>query len=233
MHRLLRSWSLAFSLLTLNLAPVVAEDLAPAKEKPRTRTLGIVFYDKFEVLDAYGPIEMFGNVGQQLKLVTVAENAGPVESTQKVQTVAEYSFDNCPPLDLVLVPGGIGTLKQLKNEALLDWLRKQSQDAELIMSVCSGSAILAKAGLLDGKKATCNKNSFALLTGGSPQVDWQKQARWVDQGNIVTSSGVSAGTDMALHVIERLWGTKLAEAIADGTEYEWHRDADWDPFAAK
>jgi len=233
MLRLMRSWSLAFSLLTLNLAPVVADEPAVDKEKPRTRTLGVVFYDKFEVLDAYGPIEMFGNVGQQLKLVTVAEKAGPVQSTQKVQTVAEYGFDDCPPLDLILVPGGIGTLMQLKNEALLTWLRQRSQDAEIVMSVCSGSAILAKAGLLDGRKATCNKNSFALLTGGSPQVDWQKQARWVDEGSIVTSSGVSAGTDMALHVIGRLWGTKLAKAIADGTEYEWHRDASWDPFAAK
>jgi transcriptional regulator GlxA family with amidase domain len=99
------------------------------------------------------------------------------------------------------------------------------------MSVCSGSALLAKAGLLDGRRATSNKVYFQFAVSNGPKVNWVKEARWVDDGNRVTSSGVSAGIDMALHVVERLYGTKTAEGIANSTEYQWHRDADSDPFA--
>jgi putative intracellular protease/amidase len=196
----------------------------------QARTLGIVLYPGFELLDVYGPAEVFGNLTGKVKVVMVAEKAGPVASTQGPKTVADYGFDDCPPLDLLLVPGGFGTFAQLKNPAMLDWLRKRAETAEITMSVCSGSAILAKAGLLDGRKATSNKQYFQLAVGQGPKVDWIKKARWVDDGNRVTSSGVSAGIDMALHVIERLYGTQAAEGIADGTEYQWHRDADNDPF---
>jgi transcriptional regulator GlxA family with amidase domain len=99
------------------------------------------------------------------------------------------------------------------------------------MSVCSGSALLAKAGLLDGRRATSNKQYFQIAQSAGPKVEWIRKARWVDDGNRVTSSGVSAGIDMALHVIERLYGTKTAENMAKLTEYQWHRDADNDPFA--
>jgi transcriptional regulator GlxA family with amidase domain len=203
---------------------------AKAAEK-ETRTLGIVLYPRFELLDVYGPAEMFGNVGGKLKIVMVAEKAGPVTSAQGPAVMAQYSFADCPPLDLLLVPGGFGTLSQLNNRELLEWLRGRAAQAELTMSVCSGSALLAKAGLLDGRRATSNKQYFALAVAQGPKVEWVKKARWVDDGNVVTSSGVSAGMDMALHVIERLYGAATASAIADGTEYQWHRDADNDPFA--
>ena len=144
---------------------------------------------------------------------------------------ADYGFEDCPPLDLVMVPGGFGTLAELRNEALLTWLRDRAESAEIVMSVCSGSAILAKAGLLDGRRATSNKRYFQIAVDQGPNVDWVYKARWVDDGNRVTSSGVSAGIDMALHVIDRLYGTKAAESLADLTEYQWHRDADNDPFA--
>jgi transcriptional regulator GlxA family with amidase domain len=209
-----------------------AADTPPAKPAVKaTRTLGIVLYPRFELLDAYGPAEVFGNLAGRLKVVTVAQKAGPVASTQGPQGVADYSFEDCPPLDLVLVPGGFGTLAELKNEALLQWLRTQAESAEIVMSVCSGSSLLAQAGLLDGRRATSNKQYFKFATDRAPQVQWVKQARWVDDGNRVTSSGVSAGIDMSLHVIERLWGTETAERIANATEYQWHRDADVDPFA--
>lgn len=201
------------------------------QQKPDARTLGIVLYEGFEPLDVYGPVEVFGNVGSQLKLYMIADKPGPVKSVMGNATVAEFGFDNAPELDLILVPGGNGTLRQLRNEVLHHWLRQRAEKAEIVMSVCSGSAILARAGLLDGRKATTNKRSFKLLTAPKSEVEWVKQARWVDEGDRVTSSGVSAGIDMALHVVERLWGTELAERIADGTEYLWNRDADHDPFA--
>lgn len=195
-----------------------------------TLTLGAIFYEGFELLDVYGPLEMFGNVGPELRIVTVAQKAGEVASTQGPKTVAQYGFKDCPQLDLILLPGGVGTLAELKNEAMLEFLRQRSATARITMSVCSGSAILAKAGLLDGRRATCNKQFFRLLTNESEKVTWVEQARWVEDRNLVTSSGVSAGIDMALAVIARLYGKERAETIAALTEYEWHRDPAWDPF---
>jgi len=195
-------------------------------------TLGAVFYPGFELLDVFGPLEMFGSVGPELRIVTVAEHAGPVASFQGPRALADHGFADCPALDLVLLPGGFGTLAALQNDALHDFLRDRSAAARITMSVCSGSALLAKAGLLDGLRATTNKQFFSLGASQSEKVDWVKAARWVDAGRFVTSSGVSAGMDMALAVIERLFGAQKAEQIAVLTEYEWHRDPSWDPFVA-
>ena len=200
-------------------------------DPPAKRTLGVVVYPGFELLDVYGPLEMFGNVGPALRIVMVAQQAGEVVSAQGPKTVADYGFDDCPRLDLLLVPGGFGTLKQLNNPTMLDWLRQRAKEAEIVTSVCSGSAILAKAGLLDGRRATSNKQYFKFAVAQGPDTEWIKKARWVDDGNRVTSSGVSAGIDMALHVIARLYGEESAQNIADLTEYKWHRDPADDPFA--
>lgn len=192
-------------------------------------TLGAIFYNDFELLDMYGPLEMFG-ILPLVDIVTVAEQAGPVKSAQGPKSVADYGFADCPPLDLILLPGGIGTIPELKNEAMLNFLRERSKTAQVTMSVCSGSAILAKAGLLDGRKATSNKMWFSLATSQSDKVEWVEAARWVEDGPFVTSSGVSAGTDMALGVISNLFGRDAAERAAMVSEYEWNDDASYDPF---
>lgn len=204
----------------------------PAKPADKgSRTLGIVLYQGFELLDVCGPAEMFGNVGGPLKLVMVAQHAGDVKSSQGPSMKAEFGFDDCPPLDIILVPGGFGTLRELNNEAFLNWLRERAKTAEIVTSVCTGSAILAKAGLLDGHRATSNKVYFQGAVKQGPKVNWVKEARWVDDGDRVTSSGVSAGIDMALHLIARLYGEPIAEQIAASTEYVWNRDPNDDPFA--
>ncbi len=195
------------------------------------RTLGAVLHEDFELLDLYGPLEMFGSLGDDVRIITVAESKGPVKSTPGPCTVAEADFASCPPLDLLLVPGGIGTVAQLANEPILGFLRERCAKAEVTMSVCSGSALLARAGVLDGRRATSNKMFFDLARGQSGAVDWVTEARWVEDGPFVTSSGVSAGTDMALAVIARLYGRERAEQVAIYTEYEWQTDADRDPFA--
>lgn len=197
--------------------------------KAKKLILGAIFYNDFELLDMYGPLEMFG-ILPQIEIVTVAEQAGAIKSTQGPKTVADYGFADCPPLDLILLPGGIGTIPELKNEALLNFLRDRSQVAQVTMSVCSGSAILAKAGLLDGRKATSNKMWFSLATSQSDKVNWVEAARWVEDGPFVTSSGVSAGTDMALGVISNLFGREAAERAAMVSEYTWNDDASYDPF---
>jgi putative intracellular protease/amidase len=194
------------------------------------RTLGAVLYDQFELLDLYGPLEMFGSLGPELRIVTFAEKAGPVASAQGPRTLAEQTFADAPKLDLILVPGGIGTLSQLGNPALLEFLVQRAAQAEVTMSVCSGSALLAKAGLLDGRRATSNKQFFDLARSQSAKVDWVTEARFVEDGPFATSSGVSAGIDMALAVIARLYGEPRAQLIADATEYEWQTDPTRDPF---
>ena len=193
--------------------------------------LGTVFYHDFELLDAYGPQEMFGALGDKIELITIAQQAGPVSSSAGPKTLADYGFDDAPDLDLILIPGGIGTIAELKNDALLKFLRQRCPHSQVTMSVCTGSALLAKAGLLDGLAATSNKMFFELARSQGDKVDWQESARWVDAGQYVTSSGVSAGTDMALAVIERVFGAELAEQVMNYTEYQWHRQADADPFA--
>lgn len=228
--RLLAPLVLAIGLAVAHVAQAAPPEAASPPAAKTSRTLGIVLYGGFELLDVYGPAEVFGNVGPRLKVVMVAQQAGPVKSAQGPKVVADFGFEDCPPLDLVMVPGGMGTLVELKNTTLLDWLRGRAEQAEIVMSVCSGSALLAKAGLLDGHKATSNKRYFQLAVDQGPKVEWVRQARWVDDGNRVTSSGVSAGIDMALAVVARLYGAKVADTIADLTEYQWHREAENDPF---
>jgi transcriptional regulator GlxA family with amidase domain len=210
-------------------------------EAIRPLTLGVVLYPGFELLDVFGPVEMFLAVGpERMRVVMIAEQAGTVPSGPSKDAsgqwigpsvVAEYGYDSAPPLDLLLVPGGMGTMQELQNEALLSFLREQSKKSELVASVCSGSALLAKAGVLDGRRATCNKAYFGVLTLNGPNVQWAPKARWVEDGRFFTSSGVSAGTDMALAIIAKRFGEETARAIAKGTEYVWNSDADNDPFA--
>jgi putative intracellular protease/amidase len=194
------------------------------------RTLGAVLYPQFELLDLYGPLEMLGTLGPRIRIVTLAERAGPVASAQGPATLAEFAYADAPKLDLVLVPGGVGTFAQLASEPLLEFLRKRAAEAEVMMSVCTGSALLAKAGLLDGRRATSNKQFFDLVRAQGPGVRWVEEARWVEDGPMVTASGVSAGTDMALAVVARLFGRRAAEQIAELTEYEWQSDPGRDPF---
>ena len=194
------------------------------------KTVGVVLFDKFEVLDVFGPVELFGMLPDDFELCMLAENSGEVASAQGPRIMVEKMFSETRQYDILLVPGGEGTRKALENPALLEWLRNQAQHAEYVTSVCTGSAILAKAGLLDGKRATCNKMNFAWISAQGPDVRWVKKARWVEDGNIFTSAGVSAGMDMALGMIEKIKNRETADRIASWAEYERH-DCDWDPFA--
>lgn len=199
---------------------------APAAKK----TLGIVLYPGFEVLDVYGPLEMFAYV-PDFRIVMISETGGAVRSAQGVSTMTEYSFATAPALDIMVVPGGAGTFTQLNNVVLLDYLRAQNARTELTASVCTGSALLAKAGILRGHRATTNKAYFSLSVDQDPTVQWIPSARWVEDGKVITSSGVSAGTDMALGLIARYHGKEHSRHLARSLEYIWHEDANNDPFA--
>jgi len=197
------------------------------------KTVGALLFEGFELLDVFGPLEAWGILGAKggWRVVTTAQSAGPVASAQGPRAIADYALDECPKLDVMLIPGGIGTRKAVDDTVLLDRLRRRSADARIVTSVCTGASLLARAGLLDGRRATTNKLSFAWVTAQGPHVQWVKEARWVEDGNVFTSSGVSAGIDMTLAVIAKLEGVNEAERIAVRMEYDWHRDAGWDPFA--
>jgi transcriptional regulator GlxA family with amidase domain len=195
------------------------------------RTLGALLYKDFEVLDLFGPLEMFGNLPGRIEVVTVAEEPGPVRSAQGPRVHADHGLADCPPLDFLLIPGGVGTRAAVENERLIGWLRDRAAQVEVAMTVCTGTALLAQAGLLDGRRATTNKMFFSWPETTWPSVHWVREARWVEDGKFWTSSGVSAGIDMALAVVARVADQQTADFLATATEYEWHRDAGWDPFA--
>lgn len=200
--------------------------------------IGVVLYDGAEPLDVFGPIEMWLNAGPGLiRVHLIADSVRPValttttypaEMAPKVE--AQYSYDDAPPLDVIMVPGGIGTLREVENQALLDFVAERAAEVQLTTSVCTGSAILAKAGVLDGLPATGNKAFFSYIAGFGPETEWVKEARWVDAGHVMTSSGVSAGIDMSLAVVARFFGHDAARMLAQATEYEWNEDASRDPF---
>ena len=195
-------------------------------------SVGVVLFDDFELLDVFGPLEMFGQLPDHFELCLVAENGDIVASNQGPRSVLDFGFDSSPQFNMLLVPGGSGTRREVHNPELLEWLRSQADNAQYVTSVCTGSALLARAGLLDGRRATTNKAAFDWVTSQSDQVDWQKQARWVEDERFFTSSGVSAGMDMALALIAEITDLDTAKQVATWSEYEWHQNQDWDPFAA-
>ncbi len=194
-------------------------------------TVGVLVFPGFELLDVFGPMEMFGHLPNEYELILVAEVAGKVKSNPSINVWADTTTSDNSKFDMLFVPGGPGTRYEVNNDYLIDWVRQAAQNAEYIVSVCTGSALLAKAGVLDGKQATTNKAAFNWVVSQGPDVIWKPSARWVEDGNIFTSSGVSAGMDMALAVIARMHGMARAEEVATWCEYQWHRDPSWDPFA--
>jgi len=209
-------------------------------ETSAIQRVAAVLFDGFTVLDMYGPVQAFGScrltrpdgtVWQFFEVFTVAERKGPIKSAQGPSTHADYSFGDVPPFDILLVPGGPGTRDEVTREAFLGRLRTASERAAITATVCTGSALLARTGLMDGRPATTNKIAWDWAVQQGPKVLWKRKARWVDDGNLVTSSGVSAGTDMALALIARLHGRDMAVTTARNMEYLWHEKADDDPFA--
>lgn len=196
------------------------------------RVLGALVFEGFELLDLYGPLEMFGIAADLFEIRLVAEQSRKVASKQGPAAVVDDLFADARRYDLLLVPGGMGTRREVDNAALTGWLAAQAATAELTMSVCTGAALLARAGLLDGRRATTNKAAFRWVESQGQKVAWQTVARWVEDGKVFTASGVSAGMDMSLAAIARLEGLETARRIAVFAEYDWQEDPAIDRFAA-
>ena len=195
------------------------------------RNVAILIFDDVEVLDFAGPFEVFGvtrleDGSAPFDVFTVAETSAPVAARNGLSVNPAYSFDTCPRVDLLLVPGGRGTRPLIHNQRILQWIQQQASAAELVLSVCTGALLLGKAGLLDGLAATTYHTAFDTLREVAPNTELRPGQRWVDNGKVVTSAGVSAGIDMSLHVVGRLLGPAQADNTARQMEYEH-----WKPIA--
>ncbi len=195
---------------------------------PRKRTVAILIFDDVELLDFAGPFEVFSSVrnltGDHERLMdvfAVAESLTPVRCRNGLVVQPEQSIDECPPVDVLVIPGGAGVRPALERSNLVEWVRTRAQEAELTVSVCTGSFLLAQAGLLSGRPATTHWERINEMRERFPDVEIVEDERWVDTGEIITAAGVSAGIDVALHVVRRLYGADVARATALGIEYDY------------
>lgn len=195
------------------------------------KTLAALVFPGFQTLDFFGPIEMLGDSSYGIEIKTVAAQAGPVPSRHRQNIIADTSLSERAKYDLLLIPGGDTALDAAKDPAVLQWVRDVSENADCVMAVCTGTILLGMTGLLDGRRATTNKLDFTHTIHHAPHVDWVKEARWVEDGKFFTSSGVSAGMDMALAVLAKFYGVEKAKETAIGSEYTWQQDPTEDPFA--
>lgn len=195
-----------------------------------TRTLAILLFDEVEVLDFCGPFEVFSVANRftndpTFDVLTVAERIGPVVTRGGLSVNPRHTLSDIPRPDILLVPGGQGTRKEMHNSALIDWIRQISSTAELVLSVCTGALLLAKAGLLDGLESTTHHGAIDLLRQTAPNTMVQADRRYVDNGRVICSAGIAAGIDMSLHVVGRLLGVEVAERTAAQMEYPFKAGA--------
>jgi len=195
----------------------------------KQRHVCIVVFDDVEVLDFCGPFEVFAVTGGREGLTpfvvsTVAETRQTITARGGLRVEPEHSFEDCPNPNILVVPGGMGTRREMNNPRMLQWLRRRAKSAELILSVCSGALILAKAGLLNGLKATTHHDALDELRAIHPDIVVDGQRRFIDNGRVIVSAGVSAGIDMSLHVVARLLGREQALETARYMEYKWNSE---------
>jgi putative intracellular protease/amidase len=218
--------------------------MAHKPKLPKTHRIGILVFDGFEPIDVFGFAEAFAiarflGQGYASKLpypfetVLIAKHVAKVKSMNGPSVMPDWDFAQAlkEPLDVLMVPGGGGMWPLLDAEAdlegvaeLLDWTRALDDKVHIMASVCTGAAVLAKCGFLDGLPAATNHEAFDLVIPHGPRVLWDNVARWVDAGKYVTSAGVSAGTDLGFYLVSRLGGRAVAEIAASSAEYDWHRD---------
>ena len=193
--------------------------------------VGILIFDNVEVLDFAGPFEVFSRTRLQpgpearrsddsapFRVFTVARSAAPVVTTGGLRVLPHFAFADAPSIDLLVVPGGFGTRALIHDEDTLAWIRRVAASARKVTSVCTGSLLFARAGLLEGRRATTHWGAHDLLQSLSDRIKVERDLRVVDDG-IITSAGVAAGIDMAFYVVEMLFGRDVADETAHYIEF--------------
>jgi transcriptional regulator GlxA family with amidase domain len=194
-----------------------------------TANVAVLLFDDVEVLDFCGPFEVFSvtevpNRPPPFHVFTCAESTRPVWTSNQLSLNPQFPIHNCPAPDILVVPGGWGTREQMNNPRLIGWIASTAPRARMVLSVCTGALLLAKAGLLDGLSATTHHDSLDLLHETAPTAHLRPGERFVDNGQIVVAAGISAGIDAALHVVTRLLGHAAAERAAQYMEYDWRTE---------
>ncbi len=187
------------------------------------KTIGIVLFNDFEDLDAMGPGEVLGMFskysGGEWQVVFVSQDGGPAKSFLGTRVMADHSFEDCPALDVIVVPGGLGTRPESQNPKMVAFVEMQGKRAEFVTSVCTGAMVLHAAGFLKGKRATTHWGAIAELKALGGDTTVVDDERWVQDGNVITAAGVSAGIDMALYLVSLLKDATTAQRVQQMMEY--------------
>lgn len=195
--------------------------------------VAVVLFGEYETLDVFGPVEIFGRLIDLYHVRFYSLSGDLVSNSHGVSVLSEKLGNISVSPEIVLIPGGWGTRECVNDAMLVAKIRELAVSAKYVLTVCTGSALLAKTGLLDGRVATSNKRSFAWVASNGEEVCWDKGARWTVDGKYYTSSGVSAGMDMALGFLRDRHGNEFARKVAHEIEYNWMDDKDNDIFQAE
>jgi putative intracellular protease/amidase len=209
-----KSWLsfLRFALILFTSAPALAQNDSSVKNA------AILIFDGVQIIDYTGPYEV---IGYGFNVFTVSQTTDPVTTNMGMKVIPNYSFENCPPADIIIVPGGHGVAQSIREPKLINWILEQSKKARVIMSVCNGAFLLAKAGLLDGLEVTTTSSFIDSLQLIVPSAHVVRNKRFVDNGKIITTAGLSSGIDGALHIAVRLLGPAYGSLFARWLEYDW------------
>lgn len=196
------------------------------------KNVAILIFDEVEVMDFCGPFEVFSVTGRRdntnpFEVYTVAEKDSPVFARNRLSVNPHFTIHNCPKPDILIIPGGFGTRREMHNQIVIDWIKEKSFNAELILSVCTGSLLLAKAGLLEGLSATTHHSAIDLLRETAPNTKIEPDRRFIDNGRVIISAGVAAGIDMSFYVVGKLLGRDTAIETARYIEYDLRMDESW------
>jgi transcriptional regulator GlxA family with amidase domain len=188
------------------------------------RNTAILLFNDAEVLDFAGPFEVFNAANRMageviFSVYTIAENKDVISARNGLKVIPDYSLNNCPSPDILIIPGGSGRKIQMTNQFLLNWIKSKYNGFEFLLSVCTGSLIVGKTGLLDGLEATTHHNSYQEFENTFPSIKLIKNAKYIDNGKIITAAGVSSGINMSLYVIGRLFGEELKAKTASHIEF--------------
>jgi putative intracellular protease/amidase len=195
--------------------------------------IAVLLFEDFETLDVFGPVEIFGRLVNLYTIKFFSLNGGQIRNRHGVSILTEKLETISNTIDMFLIPGGLGTRKEVENKLLIESIKQISTVSQFVLTVCTGSALLARTGLLDRKKATSNKRAFSWVITTGVNVMWNKKARWTVDEKYYTSSGVSAGMDMSLGFLADRHGIEFARKVAFEIEYDWNEDKDNDTFKAE
>jgi len=193
--------------------------------------VGVLLFENFETLDVFGPVEILGRLKDIYNIRFYSLSGGLIGNSHGVSIVTEKLKPEHNNSEIVIIPGGAGTRPGENNQLLIDAIRKISVSSNYVLTICTGSALLAKTGLLDGRKATSNKRAFDWVMTNGEKVNWIKHVRWIVDGKYYTSSGVSVGMDMALGFLTDRHGLEFARKVAFEIEYNWTEESEDDNFS--